>query len=61
MAHPEYKQRFIDKVQEYFFNGGAMMPAASIARLNAARERVRPGDHCRGSPLGRLQGSPAAQ
>ncbi|HEY3395313.1 MAG TPA: CotH kinase family protein, partial [Lacipirellulaceae bacterium] len=37
MAHPEYKQRFIDHVQEYFFNGGAMTPAASIARLN---ERV---------------------
>jgi CotH kinase protein/Chitobiase/beta-hexosaminidase C-terminal domain/Lamin Tail Domain len=37
MAHPEYKQRFIDHVQEYFFNGGAMTPGASIARLN---ERV---------------------
>jgi hypothetical protein len=37
MAHPEYKQRFIDHVQKYFFNGGAMTPAASIARLN---ERV---------------------
>jgi hypothetical protein len=35
MFHPEYKQRFIDKVQEYFFNGGPMMSAASIARLQA--------------------------
>jgi hypothetical protein len=33
MAHPEYKQRFIDHVQSSFFNGGAMTPAASIARL----------------------------
>jgi hypothetical protein len=37
MFHPEYKQRFIDKVQQYFFNGGVMTPAASISRLN---ERV---------------------
>jgi CotH kinase protein/Chitobiase/beta-hexosaminidase C-terminal domain/Lamin Tail Domain len=41
MAHPEYKQRFIDHVQKYFFNGGAMTPAASIARLN---ERVAQSD-----------------
>ena len=33
IVHPEYRQRFIDKVQEYFFNGGVMTPAASIARL----------------------------
>jgi hypothetical protein len=32
--HPEYRQRFIDKVQEYFFNGGVMTLAASLARLN---------------------------
>jgi hypothetical protein len=34
MFHPEYKQRFIDKVQEHFFNGGVMTLAASLARLN---------------------------
>jgi hypothetical protein len=41
MAHPEYKQRFIDHVQEYFFNDGPMTPAASIARLD---ERVAQSD-----------------
>ena len=41
MQHPEYRQRFIDHVQTYFFNGGAMTPAASIARLN---ERVAQSD-----------------
>jgi hypothetical protein len=41
MFHPEYKQRFIDKVQEHMFNGGVMTPAASIARL---QERVSESD-----------------
>jgi hypothetical protein len=41
MAHPEYKQRFIDHVQKHFFNGGEMTAAASIARLN---ERVAQSD-----------------
>jgi hypothetical protein len=33
LAHPEYRQRIIEKAQEYFFNGGPMTPAASIARM----------------------------
>lgn len=41
LFHPEYKQRFIDRVQKYFFNGGLMTPAASIARL---MERVSQSD-----------------
>lgn len=41
LFHPEYKQRFIDLVQKYFFNGGLMTPAASIARL---MERVTQSD-----------------
>jgi hypothetical protein len=41
LVHPEYWQRFTDHVQKYFFNGGAMTPAANIARLN---ERVAQSD-----------------
>lgn len=37
LAHPEYRQRIIEKVQEYFFNGGPMTPQASIARM---QERI---------------------
>lgn len=37
LAHPEYKQRFIDHVQKHFFNGGALTVAANIARF---QERV---------------------
>jgi hypothetical protein len=37
LSHPEYRQRVIEKVQEYFFNGGPMTPAASIARM---QERI---------------------
>jgi hypothetical protein len=42
MEHPEYKQRFIDHVQEHFFNGGAMMPDSSIARLTERATQSEP-------------------
>jgi hypothetical protein len=40
LAHPEYRQRIIEKVQEYFFNGGPMTPEASIARMQERIPRV---------------------
>lgn len=42
LASPEYKQRFIDKAQEYFFNGGLLTPAANIARMNSLVVQVDP-------------------
>lgn len=42
LASPEYKQRFIDKVQEYFFNGGPLTPAVNIARMNSLVAQVEP-------------------
>lgn len=40
LAHPEYKQRFIDRTQQLYFNGGPMTPAASIARLDERLAQV---------------------
>jgi PKD repeat protein len=34
-SHPEYRLRFADRVQRFFFNGGALTSAASIARFGA--------------------------
>lgn len=42
LASPEYKQRFIDKSQEYFFNGGPLTAAANIARMNSLVVQVDP-------------------
>lgn len=42
LFHPEYRQRFIDKVQEYFFNGGPMTPAASVVLMNQRIAQVDP-------------------
>ena len=42
LAHPEYRQRIIDKVQEYFFNDGPMTPSASVARMNERVAQVDP-------------------
>lgn len=42
LAHPEYRQRIIDKVQEYFFNGGPMSPSASVALMNERVAQVDP-------------------
>jgi hypothetical protein len=33
LAHPEYRQRIIEKVQQYFLGDGPMTPAASVARM----------------------------
>lgn len=43
LAHPEYRQRIIDKVQQYFFNGGPMTPTVSVARMNERVAQVDPG------------------
>ncbi len=42
LASPEYKQRFIDKAQEYFFNGGPLTVAANITRMNSLVTKVEP-------------------
>ncbi len=42
LSHPEYRQRIIDKVQEYFFNDGPMTPSASVARMNERVAQVDP-------------------
>jgi hypothetical protein len=42
LASPEYKQLFIDRVQKFMFNGGALTPAANIARLLARKNEVDP-------------------
>jgi hypothetical protein len=42
LAHPEYRQRIIDKVDAYFLNGGPMTPAASIARMQERIAQVEP-------------------
>ena len=42
LAHPAYRQRIIEKATEYFFNGGPMTPAASIARLQQRINQVEP-------------------
>lgn len=42
LSSPEYQQRFMDHVQERFFNGGLMTPEVSIARLMARVDEVDP-------------------
>ena len=42
LASPEYKQLFIDRVQKFMFNDGALTPAASIARLLERVSEVEP-------------------
>ncbi len=42
LSHPEYKQKFIDRTQELFFNGGALTVDASIARMLERKEQVDP-------------------
>ena len=57
---PEYKQLFIDRVQKFMFNGGALTPAANIARFMERKNEVDPaiiaeaarwGDSKVGTPL----------
>jgi hypothetical protein len=42
LSSPEYRQRFIELATRYFFNGGPMTPAASIARLQERVAEVEP-------------------
>ncbi len=42
LAHPEYKQRFIDHVEKHMFNGGALTPAANIERMTQRVNQVEP-------------------
>lgn len=39
---PEYRQLFIDRVQKFLFNGGALTAAANIARLMERKNEVDP-------------------
>jgi hypothetical protein len=42
LAHPDYRQRVIEKTTQYFLNGGPMTPAASIARMQQRIAEVDP-------------------
>jgi len=42
LASPEYKQLFIDRVQKFLFNGGALTTAANIARFLERKNEVDP-------------------
>lgn len=42
MASPEYKQLFIDRVQKFMFNGGALTTAQNVARLMERKNQVDP-------------------
>ena len=37
LAHPEYKQRFIDRVQQHMFNGGALTLVGESCAVSGAR------------------------
>ncbi len=40
MASPEYRLRFADHVRRHFFNGGALTPAATLARWQRRADQV---------------------
>lgn len=42
LASPEYKQLFIDRVQKFMFNGGALTTAENVARLLERKNQVDP-------------------
>ncbi|MEX2092765.1 MAG: chitobiase/beta-hexosaminidase C-terminal domain-containing protein, partial [Pirellulales bacterium] len=42
LASPEYKQLFIDRVQKFMFNGGALTSAQNIARFMERKNEVDP-------------------
>jgi hypothetical protein len=42
MANPEYRLRFADRVQKFFFNDGALTPNSAIARFQARAAQVAP-------------------
>jgi hypothetical protein len=42
LSHPEYKQLFIDRVQKFMFNGGALTSAENIARFMERKNQVDP-------------------
>jgi hypothetical protein len=42
LAHAAYRQRIVEKAQEYLFGNGPMTPAASIARLQKRIPQIEP-------------------
>ena len=42
LVSPEYRQRFIDRVQKHFFNGGVLTEQANFDRINARIAQVDP-------------------
>ena len=40
MSNPEYRMRFADRVQKFFFNGGVLTPAAAQARYTARANQI---------------------
>ncbi len=48
----EYRQRFADRVQRHYFNGGALTTAASVARVNALAVQLDPVIHAEAARWG---------
>ena len=48
----EYRQRFADRVQRHFFNGGALTTASAIARINTLVAEVDPIIHAEAARWG---------
>ena len=48
----EYRQRFADRVQRHYFNGGALTTAASVARVNALAAQLDPVIHAEAARWG---------
>lgn len=42
LVHPEYVQRFVDRVQELMFNDGALTLEQNIARMEQRKDEVEP-------------------
>ena len=42
LVHPEYVQRFVDRVQELMFNDGPLTLEANVARMLERKEQVEP-------------------
>ena len=48
----EYRQRFADRVQKHFFNGGALTTAASLNRVNVLAAQLDPIIHAEAARWG---------
>lgn len=59
LASAEYRQRFADRVQKHFFNGGVMTSSNNIARYTARMLQVEPAVYAESARWGDAQIDPA--